>query len=151
WERGRWSVERVASRVLNSNEVAEDVRITRLLAKEHREVVAYVNQVIGSSVVEMSTAEGTYKDVPMVDLINHVQAETVRGALAGGEYADLPVLSQASPFSRTARFPAGEVTIKDAAGLYTFENTLEARLITGAQLREYLEYSAKFFVRTAVG
>ncbi|MGW3488063.1 bifunctional metallophosphatase/5'-nucleotidase [Streptomyces sp. NPDC001054] len=151
WERGRWSVERVASRVLNSNEVEEDVRITRLLAKEHREVVAYVNQVIGSSVVEMSTAEGTYKDVPMVDLINHVQAETVRGALAGGEYAEVPVLSQASPFSRTARFPAGDVTIRDAAGLYTFENTLEARLITGAQLKEYLEYSAKFFVRTAVG
>ncbi|NEE28576.1 bifunctional metallophosphatase/5'-nucleotidase, partial [Streptomyces sp. SID7982] len=43
------------------------------------------------------------------------------------------------------------VTIKDAAGLYPFENTLEARLITGAQLKDYLEYSARYYVRTAAG
>lgn len=151
WERGGWSVESAASRVLNSNTVAEDRRITRLLSGEHKKVVAYVNQVIGTSAVEMDTVEGAYKDVPMIDLINHVQAETVREALAGGEFAGLPVLSQASCFSRTARIPAGEVTIRDAAGLYTFENTLEARLITGAQLKDYLEFSAKYFVRTAVG
>ena len=64
----------------------------------------------------------------------------MKAALAGGEYAALPVLSQASCFSRTAGIPAGEVTIRDAAGLYPFENTLEARLLTGAQLKEYLEY-----------
>ncbi|MFE9247494.1 bifunctional metallophosphatase/5'-nucleotidase [Streptomyces sp. NPDC007088] len=150
-ERGRWSVERAGSRVLNSNAVEEDRRITRLLSGEHKKVVAYVNQVIGTSVVAMDTVEGAYKDVPLIDLINHVQAQTVREALAGGEFASLPVLSQASCFSRTAVVPAGEVTIRDAAGLYTFENTLEARLITGAQLKDYLEFSAKYFVRTAVG
>lgn len=122
WERGRWVVERVASEVRNSNTAEEDPGIVRLLAGEHKKVVAYVNQVIGTSVEEMSAAEGPVKDVPIIDLINHVQTETVRAGLAGGAYAELPVVSQASCFSRTARMPAGEVTIKDAAGLYPFEH-----------------------------
>ncbi|MGW6414247.1 bifunctional metallophosphatase/5'-nucleotidase [Streptomyces sp. NPDC055055] len=151
WEKGRWTVEKVAAQVLNSNTVTEDPKITGLLADEHRKVVAYVNQVIGTSTAAMTTADAPWKDEPIIDLINVVQAETVKAALAGGAYAGLPVLSQASCFSRTARIPAGEISIKDAAGLYPFENTLEARLLTGAQLKDYLEYSAKYYVRTAAG
>ncbi|MEV4685280.1 bifunctional metallophosphatase/5'-nucleotidase [Streptomyces kurssanovii] len=151
WERGRWVVERVGAQVLNSNTVAEDPEITGLLGDEHKKVVAYVNQVIGTSTAAMSTADAPWKDEPIIDLINHVQAETVKAALAGGEFAALPVLSQASCFSRTAAIPAGRVTIKDAAGLYPFENTLEARLMTGAQLKEYLEFSARYYVQTPAG
>ncbi|MYU01948.1 MULTISPECIES: 5'-nucleotidase C-terminal domain-containing protein [unclassified Streptomyces] len=151
WEKGRWTVEKTGSQVLNSNTVAEDRKVVSLLRSEHRKVVAYVNQVIGTSVVAMSTADAPWKDEPIIDLINQVQTETVAAALAGGEYAELPVLSQASCFSRTAGIPAGDVTIRDAAGLYPFENTLEARLLTGAQLKEYLEYSARYYVRTPAG
>ncbi|MFB6837562.1 bifunctional metallophosphatase/5'-nucleotidase [Streptomyces sp. NPDC056361] len=151
WEKGRWTVEKVAAQVLNSNTVAEDPEITGLLADEHKKVVAYVNQVIGTSTAAMTTTDAPWKDEPIIDLINVVQADTVRAALAGGAYAGLPVLSQASCFSRTARIPAGEISIKDAAGLYPFENTLEARLLTGAQLKDYLEYSAKYYVQTAPG
>ncbi|GAA3131351.1 bifunctional metallophosphatase/5'-nucleotidase [Streptomyces rectiviolaceus] len=151
WAKGRWTVEKVGAEVLNSNTAAEDAKVTKLLADEQKKVVAYVNQVIGTSTQAMSTAEGPYKDVAIIDLISHVQAETVKEALKGGQYAALPVLSQASCFSRTAGVPAGEVTIKDAAGLYPFENTLEARLITGAQLKAYLEFSARYYVRTAAG
>ena len=151
WEKGRWVVEKVGAQVLNSNTVAEDPEITGLLADEHEKVVAYVNQVIGTSTAAMTTADAPWKDEPIIDLINVVQAETVKAALAGGAHAALPVLSQASCFSRTARIPAGAISIKDAAGLYPFENTLEARLMTGAQLKEYLEYSAKYYVQTAAG
>ncbi|MFD8411895.1 5'-nucleotidase C-terminal domain-containing protein [Streptomyces sp. NPDC059650] len=149
WAKGSWSVAKVSARVLNSNEVEEDPEIVRLLSDEHRKVVQYVNQVIGTSTQAMSSADGPVKDVPIIDLINHVQAETVKGALAGTEWASLPVLSQASCFSRTAVIPEGKVTLRDAAGLYPFENTLEARVLTGAQLKDYLEYSARYFVQTA--
>lgn len=151
WVKGCWSVSKVSARVLNSNAAVEDPEIVGLLSDEHRKVVAYVNQVIGTSTQAMSSVDGPVKDVAIIDLINHVQAETVKGALAGTEWGALPVLSQASCFSRTAAIPAGQVTIRDAAGLYPFENTLEARLLTGAQVRDYLEYSARYFVRTAPG
>ncbi|WP_407841721.1 bifunctional UDP-sugar hydrolase/5'-nucleotidase [Streptomyces sp. DSM 116496] len=151
WAKGCWSVSKVSARVLNSNAAVEDPEIVGLLSDEHRKVVAYVNQVIGTSTQAMSSGDGPVKDVAIIDLINHVQAETVKGALAGTEWGALPVLSQASCFSRTAAIPAGQVTIRDAAGLYPFENTLEARLLTGAQIKDYLEYSAKYYVRTAPG
>lgn len=151
WDKGRWTVEKVGAKVLNSNTVAEDKKITRLLTDEHRKVVAYVNQVIGTSTAAMTTASAPWQDEPIIDLISHVQAETVKAALAGGQYAALPVLSQASCFSRTAAIPAGQVTIRAAAGLYVFENTLEARLLTGAQLKDYLEFSARYYVQTPAG
>jgi 2',3'-cyclic-nucleotide 2'-phosphodiesterase/3'-nucleotidase len=151
WEKGRWAVEKVGAQVLNSNAVDEDPKITKLLGDEHEKVVAYVNQVIGTNAAEMTSVEAPYKDVPIIDLINHIQADTVRQALAGTEYAALPVLSQAAAFSRSAVIPAGQVTIRDVAGLYVFENTLEARLMTGAQIKAYLEYSANYYVQTAAG
>ncbi|GAA2724634.1 MULTISPECIES: 5'-nucleotidase C-terminal domain-containing protein [Streptomyces] len=151
WERGSWQVESVSAKVLNSNTVAEDPKITKLLGAEHRKVVAYVNEVIGTSTAAMSAAEAAYKDTPIIDFINHVQVETVRAALAGTQYAALPVLSQASCFSRTAGVPSGKVSIRQVAGLYPFENTLEARVMTGAQLRDYLEFSARYYVRTPSG
>ncbi|MFF1479688.1 bifunctional metallophosphatase/5'-nucleotidase [Streptomyces sp. NPDC058301] len=151
WEKGCWAVEKAGSKVLNSNTAVEDPKIVRLLSDEHKKVVAYVNQVIGTSKAAMTTAEAAWKDEPIIDLINTVQVDTVKAALAGGAYASLPVLSQASCFSRTAVIPAGQITIKDAAGLYPFENTLEARLLTGAQLKDYLEFSARYYVQTAAG
>ncbi|OKI05305.1 bifunctional metallophosphatase/5'-nucleotidase [Streptomyces sp. CB02923] len=149
--RGRWSVESVAAKVLNSRTVPEDARITRLLRTEQRKVVAYVNQVIGRSKAEMTAAEAPYKDTPVLDFIAFVQAEAVRKALAGGEHAKLPVLSQASCFSRSAAVPEGEVTIRSMAALYPFDNTLEARILTGKQVREYLEFSARYYTQTSAG
>ena len=43
----------------------------------------------------------------------------------------------------------GQVTIKDVAGLYIYDNTLLASILTGAQIKDYLEYSAKYFMQVA--
>jgi 2',3'-cyclic-nucleotide 2'-phosphodiesterase/3'-nucleotidase len=151
FEKGRWAVESVAASVRNSNSVADDPRITRLLKDEHDVVVAYVNQVVGTATQTLTTVEARYKDAPIIDLITKVQEDVVKAALVGTEYASLPVLSQASPFSRTSEIPAGDVTIRDLSSLYVYDNTLVAKLMTGAQVRAYLEYSAQYFVQTAVG
>ncbi|MEU3986657.1 5'-nucleotidase C-terminal domain-containing protein [Streptomyces sp. NPDC026672] len=149
--KGRWEVESVSASLRNTNEVADDPRITRLLKSEHAKVVEYVNQVVGSATETLTTVDARYKDAPIIDLITKVQEDVVRAALAGTEYAALPVLSQASPFSRTSEIPAGDVTIRDLSSLYVYDNTLVAKLLTGAQVRAYLEYSAEYYVRTAAG
>jgi len=146
---GRWAVESVSSKVLNSNSVADDPKITKLLSDEHAKVVKYVNQVVGTATETLTTVEARYKDAPIIDLITRVQEDVVKAALAGTSYASLPVVAQASPFSRTSEIPAGKVTIRDLSGLYVYDNTLVAKLMTGAQLRAYLEYSAEYFVQTA--
>ncbi|WP_427923095.1 bifunctional metallophosphatase/5'-nucleotidase [Streptomyces sp. cg40] len=149
FSKGRWSVESVASKVLNTNTVADDPKITRLLSDEHAKVVEYVNQVVGTATQTLTTAEARYKDAPIIDLITKVQEDVVKAALAGTAYASLPVIAQASPFSRTSEIPAGEVTVRDLSGLYVYDNTLVAKVLTGAQVRAYLEYSAEYFVQTA--
>ncbi|MGW1621655.1 bifunctional metallophosphatase/5'-nucleotidase [Streptomyces sp. NPDC002172] len=147
--KGGWEVESVAASLLNSNTVADDPKITRLLEDEHAKVVAYVNQVVGTATETLTTVEARYRDAPIIDLITKVQEDVVKAALAGTEYASLPVLAQASPFSRTSEIPAGNVTIRDLSSLYVYDNTLVAKVMTGAQIRAYLEYSAEYYVRTA--
>ncbi|MET8243561.1 5'-nucleotidase C-terminal domain-containing protein [Streptomyces sp. NPDC005202] len=147
--KGRWEVESVSASLRNSNTVADDPRITRLLTDEHAQVVKYVNQVVGTATQTLTTVEARYKDAPIIDLITKVQEDVVKAALAGTEYASLPVIAQASPFSRTSQIPAGDVTIRDLSSLYVYDNTLVAKLMTGAQIRAYLEYSAEYFVQTA--
>ncbi|MER6527415.1 5'-nucleotidase C-terminal domain-containing protein [Streptomyces sp. NPDC001508] len=147
--KGRWTVESVSASLRNSNTVADDPKITKLLSDEHAKVVEYVNQVVGTATETLTTVEARYKDAPIIDLINKVQEDVVRAALAGTAYASLPVISQASPFSRTSEIPAGEVTIRDLSSLYVYDNTLVAKLMTGAQVRAYLEYSAEYYVQTA--
>ncbi|MFF4711790.1 bifunctional metallophosphatase/5'-nucleotidase [Streptomyces eurythermus] len=151
FRKGRWEVESVSASLRDSRTVADDPEITRLLAGQHKKVVAYVNQVVGRATETLTTVEARYKDAPIIDLITKVQEDVVKAALAGTEYASLPVLAQASPFSRTSEIPAGDVTIRDLSSLYVYDNTLVAKLLTGAQLRAYLEYSAEYYVQTAPG
>ncbi|MEV7126307.1 5'-nucleotidase C-terminal domain-containing protein [Streptomyces sp. NPDC093260] len=151
FDKGRWHVESVAASLRDSRTVADDPRITRLLKDEHAKVVEYVNQVVGRATETLTTVDARYKDAPIIDLITKVQEDVVKAALAGTEYAALPVIAQASPFSRTSQISAGDVTIRDLSSLYVYDNTLVAKLMTGAQVRAYLEYSAEYFVQTAVG
>ncbi|MEU0226110.1 5'-nucleotidase C-terminal domain-containing protein [Streptomyces sp. NPDC006284] len=151
FERGRWQVESVRASLRDARTVEDDPRITELLGRQHAEVVAYVNQVVGTATETLTTVEARYRDAPIIDLITKVQEDVVREALAGTEFASLPVLAQASPFSRTSEIPAGNVTIRDLSSLYVYDNTLVAKLMTGAQVRAYLEYSAEYYVRTAAG
>ncbi|MEU8316444.1 5'-nucleotidase C-terminal domain-containing protein [Micromonospora sp. NPDC049033] len=150
-EKGRWTVTAKSATTLNTNTVVEDPAVLAAVRGQHAKTVEYVNRVVARSSVELSAAESRYKDTPILDFINHAQTEVVTEALAGGEYAGLPVLSIAAPFSRTAVFPQGDVRIRDVAGLYVYDNTLEAVVLTGAEVKAYLEYSAKYFKTFPVG
>ena len=91
----------------------------------------------------MSAATARYEDTAALDFINYVQADAVTKALVGTPYASLPVLSIAAPFNRDAAIPAGDVSVRDVAGLYIYDNTLLAVKMTGAQVKAYLEFSAR--------
>ncbi|NQX14055.1 5'-nucleotidase C-terminal domain-containing protein [Microbacteriaceae bacterium VKM Ac-2855] len=130
---------------------AEDPELVAAVSEQHATTIDYVNTPVAESVEPLSAATSRYEDTPIIDFINNVQAETVEQALDGTEYADIPVISQASPFSRTALFPQGQVTIRDIAGLYIYENTLTGVQLTGSELRQYLEYSARYFVQVPEG
>jgi len=143
--RGRWTVASSSSTVLNANTVPEDPAIVQLVRDQHAKVRAYVNGVIGTSTAAMSAATSRYEDTAAIDFINYVQADAVQKALAGTSSAALPMLSIAAPFNPDAGIPAGNVTVRDVAGLYIYDNTLLGIVLTGAQVQAYLEFSAQYF------
>ncbi|WP_029663424.1 bifunctional UDP-sugar hydrolase/5'-nucleotidase [Cellulomonas sp. KRMCY2] len=144
YARGRWTVDSVDASVLNANTVTEDPEIVNLLSAQHDTVVSYVNSVIGTATEPMSAATARYEDTAALDFINYVQAREVQANLTGADAA-LPVLSIAAPFNRDAAIPAGDVSVRDIAGLYIYDNTLLGIKLTGAQVRAYLEKSAEYF------
>ena len=146
-----WAVADLGATALRSKDYPEDTRFTKRLKYYDDKTLAYVNQVVAQSTEELPATESRYKDTAIMDFIQNVQTETVHDALAGTAYADTPVLSIAAPFSRTAVFPQGDVTIRDIAGLYIYDNTLEGRLMTGQEVKDYLEYSAKYFEQVPPG
>ncbi|GAA1790868.1 5'-nucleotidase C-terminal domain-containing protein [Agromyces lapidis] len=149
FERGRWRVATSTAMTVNTNTVVDDPEFVALVRGQHDAVVTYMNTAVANSTEAMSAAEACWKDTAILDYVNVVQTETVRAAVAGTPEASLPIVSIAAPFNRAASFPAGPVTIKDVAGLYIYDNTLMASVLTGKQIREYLEFSAEYFTLVA--
>ncbi|MER5545224.1 bifunctional metallophosphatase/5'-nucleotidase [Streptomyces sp. NPDC001118] len=147
---GQWKVTSKKAQTLNPNTVDEDPEIKRLLEADHELVVKYVNTAVGTCTADLSAADSCWKDVPIMDFIHKVQMESVKAGLSTADAA-LPLISVAAPFSRTADIPQGNVTIKDIAGLYIYDNTLYGKKLTGAQLKDYLEFAAKYYHQVPAG
>jgi 2',3'-cyclic-nucleotide 2'-phosphodiesterase / 3'-nucleotidase len=145
FERGSWKVTSAHAHLLNSNTVPADPEVAGLVRDDHAVVRTYVNSVIGTCTEAMSAETSRFEDTAAMDFINHVQADAVRTAITGTPDEALPVLSIAAPFNRDASIPAGNVTVRDVAGMYIYDNTLLGITLTGAQVKQYLEYSARYF------
>jgi 2',3'-cyclic-nucleotide 2'-phosphodiesterase/3'-nucleotidase len=149
--KGAWTVVSKRATNINTSTVQDDPALVAVVKAQHDAVVAYVNKPVATSTEALSAAEACWKDTAILDYVNKVQVDTVAKAIAGTPEASLPILSIAAPFSRLALFPAGQVTIRDVAGLYIYDNALMASVLTGAEIKDYLEYSAKYFQQVAPG
>ncbi|GLZ33328.1 multifunctional 2',3'-cyclic-nucleotide 2'-phosphodiesterase/5'-nucleotidase/3'-nucleotidase [Lentzea sp. NBRC 105346] len=138
YDRG-WKLQKAQSQVLNSNTAPEDPKIAKQLKANHDKVVEYVNAKVGTCKQAMSAATARFEDTAALDFINYVQASEIKKSTT------LPVLSLCAPFNRAAAIPAGDVSIRDVAGLYIFDNYLLGVKLTGGQLKDFLEKSAEYF------
>lgn len=144
---GTWAMQKYAKDAAESPAWANDP----VLKKAHEATIAYVNSVVATSTEKMTTERSVVEDTPILDFIGKTQTDAVTAGIKGTQYEGIPVIAQVSPFSRTAEFPKGDVRIKDIAGLYIFDNTLAGIELTGAQVRDYLEYSAKYYKQVPEG
>ncbi|HET7322554.1 MAG TPA: 5'-nucleotidase C-terminal domain-containing protein, partial [Longimicrobiaceae bacterium] len=113
----------------------DDVRLTRLLAPADSAARAYVGRVIGVSTAEWSGRTARLEDTPLLDFVNEVERRVTGADLAS-----------TAAFTLDAHISRGPVTVAQIAGLYVYDNTLEAVKISGAQLRAYLEKSAEYYL-----
>ena len=78
--------------------------------------------------------EGKLQDTAVMDLINRIQLE-----VSGAD------VSAAALFSDTSDLEAGDINYGDLFNIYKFDNTLYTVEVTGAELKDYMEWSAQHY------
>lgn len=152
---GKWTVDKANSKSVNrpvSADTASDSTIVSDAQAVHEQTLAYVRGKIGTTEIPMHSFFTRVMDDASTQIVNAAQMDYVKKAIANTEYKDYPVLAAAAPFKGGrggvgdyTNIAKGDVTIKSAADLYLFDNTLKALEVTGDQVKRWIEESAKQF------
>ena len=137
----RWHVLAKASRTIPVTEKTEvDAEIAKLGQPYHDETQVWLAKTIGESDKELTAQGCRSKDTAIIDLIHRVQLEAGKGDI-----------SMAACFNTDARISQGAVTVREIASLYEYENTLVTLELTGQQIKDALEHSARYFKEYQAG
>jgi 2',3'-cyclic-nucleotide 2'-phosphodiesterase / 3'-nucleotidase / 5'-nucleotidase len=112
----------------------EQPRFTRRLDAAHQAARLWAAAPLGTAGSGFDARYARVQDGALLDFINEVQRRKASAQL-----------SAAAAFDVQAGLPNGQVLLRDVAGVYPYENTLKAIRISGQQLREFLEQSARYF------
>ncbi|MFL5640120.1 MAG: 5'-nucleotidase C-terminal domain-containing protein, partial [Gemmatimonadaceae bacterium] len=129
-----WTVTQKRSDLVQAAGHAENPAVLASTDAVHRETVAYVTTAIGTTAERWSADSARLRDTPLIDFI----LETERKA-AGTD------LASTAAFSTDVILSPGPITIAQVAQLYPYDNTLRAVRISGKQLRDYLEFSSRYY------
>ncbi|MEO8333382.1 MAG: 5'-nucleotidase C-terminal domain-containing protein [bacterium] len=130
----KWVVDNKSSIVIQAARHREDPLVVAAMESAHRATIAWVTTPIGRTPVAWRADSARVADTPLIDFI----LETERRA-AGSD------LASTAAFSLDASLDSGAITAARLQALYPYDNTLRAIRITGKQLREYLEQSARYY------
>jgi len=130
-----WRVYAKSARTLPADDRVEpDPDVMKIAQPYDNETQGWLTRVIGQSAEELTAKDARFRDTAILDLIQKVQLEAGK--------ADVSLVAS---FNSEARIAKGPVSVRDIAGLYVYENTLVVLEVTGQQLKEALEHSAKYF------
>jgi 2',3'-cyclic-nucleotide 2'-phosphodiesterase/3'-nucleotidase len=132
--RGWRNYGRASRTIPVDDSVVPDQQLLDIGQPYNRETQAWLSRPIGESAMELTARDSRFRDTAILDLIQRVQLEAGK--------ADV---SMAAVFNPDARIAQGAVTVRDIAGLYVYENTLVVLEVTGQQVKDALEHSAKYF------
>ena len=131
----RFQVAAKHGRVIRARGHAEQEAMLTLTENAHERARQHVGETLGTTPVVWRADSARVMDTPIVDFVLEVQRR-----VAGSD------LASTSAFNLNAEFGSGAITRADIAELYPYENNrLRAVRITGRQLRDYLEFSARYF------
>lgn len=137
---GRWEVVRQYGEQIPLAGVPVHPRVEAALAEAHALVRDWNTAPLGEAAGEMRATLARVRPTAIINWVNEVQRTR-----AGTD------LSSTAPFDTRAGWGSGPVRLAHLAQLYPYENTLRAIRISGAELRAYLEQSARYFAVTATG
>jgi 2',3'-cyclic-nucleotide 2'-phosphodiesterase/3'-nucleotidase len=133
--------------------VKSDPEIVAALRSEHEGTLAYVRAPVGKTSAPIYSYFALVQDDPSIQIVTDAQVWYLRKLLKGTPHESLPILSAGAPFKAGGRggpdyytdVAAGDIAIKNVADLYLYPNTVQAVVVTGAGVKEWLEMSAGIF------
>lgn len=132
---GKWQMASRRSHLVKvTTATAADESILALAKPYHDATEQYLSSPIVNSTVDLSAANGRYEDSALVDAIHEVQLHYTK--------ADV---SLSALFNPRLTIHKGPVTVREAAALYVYDNTLFKIEGNGAMLRAALENAARYF------
>jgi 2',3'-cyclic-nucleotide 2'-phosphodiesterase/3'-nucleotidase len=149
-----WTVSGHECRLLpNGANVLPDPVIVDLVTPTHDEVRAYLCEPVAMTPRDLHSYFSLVSPTPTQQLTAHTQHRLVSAALAGTEFAELPVLATAAAHGAGGRdgvgnyihVPEGRVLRRHLAGLNPFTNQAMGIRIGAAELRQWLEHAALLF------
>ncbi|MEP6065403.1 MAG: bifunctional 2',3'-cyclic-nucleotide 2'-phosphodiesterase/3'-nucleotidase [Paracoccaceae bacterium] len=166
---GEWKVVAHTAEARPISKRNEDRSITPLVQSvtavedsvrtDHEETLAYVRRAVGKTDAPLHSYFALVADDPSVQIVSIAQKWYIEQMLASTEFAGLPILSAAAPFKAGGRggpeyytdVAKGDVAIKNVSDLYLYPNTARAVLVTGEQVKDWLERSAGMFNQVEAG
>ncbi|MFJ7933248.1 bifunctional 2',3'-cyclic-nucleotide 2'-phosphodiesterase/3'-nucleotidase [Sporosarcina sp. NPDC096371] len=119
----------------------------------HEGTVKYVRSPVGKTTAPINSYFALVQDDPSIQIVNNAQTWYVEQQVKNTKYDKLPILSAGAPFKAGGRMGSsyyteiaeGDIAIKNVADLYVYDNTIFALVMTGADIKEWLEMSAGQF------
>jgi 2',3'-cyclic-nucleotide 2'-phosphodiesterase/3'-nucleotidase len=165
---GKWSVvshtseaRPIVERIDNKNvpTVESVALVADSVAAEHQETLDYIRRPVGETAAPLHSYFALVADDPSVQIVSQAQSWYIAQMMKGTEWESLPILSAAAPFKAGGRggpeyytdVPVGPVAIKNVADLYLYPNTIQALVISGEDVKNWLERSAGIFNQVAAG
>lgn len=147
------SIRPIFDRAAKKSIAEADPMVEKTVGEEHAQTLAYVRGKVAFSSAPIYSFFAQVSDDPSVQIVSNAQIAYVKRAMQGTDYEKYPVLSAAAPFKSGGRqgwsyytdIPPGPLAIKNVTDLYIYPNTLKAMLLTGAEVKEWLEMSAGQF------
>ena len=131
---GRWRLLAVRAELVSTRDVAASTLLAQRLAPWHDAVRGWARTAIGLATVPMRATAARVGPTPILDFVQDVQRRQTGAQL-----------SAASAFDLRAGFDADTIRMSHVLALYPFDNTLRAIRLSGAGLKAYLEWSARYY------
>jgi len=131
---GVWHVDSIGVKTYSMEGVEEDPAILSSMASYIKGSKDYASEVVARADNDILGQRSYYEESEIVDLIHETQRY-----FSGAE------ISIAATFNASLKIPAGDITVGNIAGIYIYENFLNAVELTGQQIKDYLEYSSGYF------
>ncbi len=108
--------------------------ILDLMLPYHKKTLEYTQTVIATLTDTLSAAKARWQDTAFMDLIHQTQL-----------FYSKADISFAACFDDRFVLPPGPLKVKDVYKMYRYENFLYTVLMTGQQIKDFLEFSARYF------